>query len=194
MTTIIIPRMSELRQRLNGIERLLTTSKWERAAIVFAYTEAQTNKGSGRRPGVSEGKYNIRNFAGLGITGLSTPKAVARYRQAWITAIDKGWAVPVEPGQTIELPDEPFPAWPYGEGTTWEDVAAPRGRGPNRPLAERVYSSLDRASLSIRQLAEVSAEEPLSDAEKVQLVERLTTVRDEADGALRALQGRPVGV
>ena len=193
MTTIKIPTAEELRTRLNGIDRLLTATKWERAAIVFAYTEpGEVGRGRFYKP--TPPKLNIRNFAGQGYIGLSTPKAVARYREAWTTAINNGWAVPVEPGQTVELPDQPFPAWPYGEGTTYEDHAADElrpTRGPNRPLVERVYGSLDRAASAIRQLAEQAAETPLSEAERTQVAERLRTLRNEAESALRALEPVP---
>lgn len=187
-----IPTADELRDRLRGLDRLLTAKKWERAAIVFAFTAVGGPRNTAHHIPPPP-KMNIRNFAGQGYLGLTTPKAVSRYREAWVTAIQNGWAVPVEPGEEVELPDEPFPAWPYGEGTTWEDhaadlLAAPRGRGPNRPLPDRVFGSLDRAATALRQLSEaVADDEPLTDAVRVQLVERLTTLRDEADDALRTL-------
>jgi len=197
MTTIIIPATgAELRGRLDPIDRLLTARRWERAAVVFAFTDVggPRNTPSHRPPAP---KLNIRNFAGLGISGLTTPKAVSRYREAWITAIANGWAVPVEPGQEVELPDEPFPAWPYVEGATWEDhavtsdelVEAARRRGERhrRPLPDRVTGALDSAAAALRRLAEGLADEPLNDDQRVQLVERLTTLRDQADQALLAI-------
>lgn len=194
MTAIQIPAPDELRGRLNGLELLLTVTKWERAALVFAYTEAQTNKGHGTRPGVAPPRMNIRNFAGQGYHGLSTPKSVARYRQAWETAISNGWAVPVAPGDRVVLPDEPFPAWPYGEGTTWEDHAQPElrpDRTPQRPMT-RVYGSLERAATALRQLGEAMAEDPLDEEGRAELVARLTALRQGADEALAALAPVPV--
>lgn len=223
MTTIRIPEPDELRHRLAGIDRLLTARKWERAAIVYAFTDVGGPRNTpSHRP--APPKLNIRNFAGQGYAGLTTPKAVSRYREAWMTAISQGWAVPVQPGDEVELPDEPFPAWPYGEGSTWEDhaatseelvdtarrrgelandeltndelVAAARRRGERarRPLPERVAGALDSAATALRRLADSVAEEALTEEETVVLVERLTVVRDQADGALQAIANRRLGV
>jgi hypothetical protein len=190
VTTIQIPTPDDLRSRLRGVDQLLTAKRWERAAIVWAYTEVQTNRGHGIRPGVQAPRMNVRNFAGQGYQGLSTPKSVSRYREAWATAIANGWAGPVEPGQTVELPDEPFPAWPYGEGSTWEDHAADvlhPGRGPSRPLGERVLGSLDRAATALLRLSEAAAEGGLEESVRQELIGRLVTLRQEADAALVAL-------
>jgi len=188
MTTITIPTADELTDRLNGIHRLLVVRRWERAAIVFAYTEVQTNRGHGTRPKPEPPKLNIRDFAAQGFAGLSTPKAVSRYREAWVTAIANGWATPVSPGQEVKLPTQEFPAWPYGQDSTWEDFARKgQGRGPTRPIQERIVGTLDRTASALRELAEAATEQPLDEEERASLVERLTTLRDEADGALKAL-------
>jgi hypothetical protein len=202
MTTIKIPEAGELRQRLAGLGRLLTARKWERAAIVFAFTDVggPRNTPNHRPP---PPRLNIRNFAGQGYTGLTTPKAVSRYREAWVTAIAHGWAVPVGPGDEVTLPDEPFPAWPYGEGSTWEDhavtndelveAARKRGERHRRPLPDRVAGALDSAAAALRRLADSVADEPLTEDQAVQLVERLTIVRDQADQALQAIGRRVTG-
>lgn len=195
---ITIPTPGELRGELDGIEGLLTAKKWARAAIVYAYTEVQTNKGHGNRPGVTPPKMNIRTFAAQNYAGLSTPKAVSRYREAWLTAVSQGWAPVVEPGTTVILPDQPFPPWPYGEGSTWEDTnpaaipEAPRGRGPNKPFTARAVVILESAANSLRQLAAMDfSSDELEPEDRDQLVESLRLVRDRADEALRSLEGVP---
>lgn len=201
MRTIKIPTPDELRSTLNGLDRLLTAKQWERAAIVFAFTAKGGGHNSGREK-PQPPRMNLRDFAGQGYQGLSTVKTVGRYREAWMTAIDNGWAGPVNPGESVMLPDEQFPAWPYGPDSTYEDVAQsddelirthtpPRARGAQRPLVQRVYGSLDAAASSLRKLAESVAEQPLSNAERVQMEERLTTLRNEADEALRVLRREP---
>lgn len=209
-TVVRIPtEMSEVRERLNGIERLLFTRKWERAAIVFAFTEVQTNKGPGNRPGVTPGKYNIRDFAALGLAGLTTNKSVSRYRDAWISAVSQGWAPLVSPGQEVPLPDQPFPAWPYraeadlGEdeestatfremperGSSFpEGVSMDERRGEGRPSLSVVWlGHLDAAAKALGKLAEVSGAD-LDDRTRDELVERLSELQRQTRAALNALR------
>lgn len=108
-----IPQEHELRSHLSGLGVLLTARKWERAAIVYAFTEVgEVGRGRWYKP--TPPKMHIRDFAAKGYAGLTTNKSVSRYREAWVTAIGNGWAVPVSPGMAVILPDEPFPVWPYG--------------------------------------------------------------------------------
>lgn len=213
MTTITIPRPEELQDRLTGVDRLLTAKKWERAAIVFAYTGIGGPRNS---PQPLPPKLNIRQFAAQGFAGLTTNKAVERYRAAWVSAIDNGWAPPVEPGQTIELPNQPFPAWPYGASdelpdqpsSAWpygasdgdgepeaerEDaaprVAAEHGR-QRRSLEQRVFERLDQVTVTLRHFTSVLTDEPLPDPVRDQLRERLTELQRQTEEALRALDHR----
>lgn len=107
MTVIKIPSAEELDARLSSVHQLLTARKWERAAIVYAHTEVSTD----HRP-VAPPKLTIKDFAAREFAGLSSRSSVHRYRDAWIHAINQGWAVPVAPGEQVTLPDQPFPAWP----------------------------------------------------------------------------------
>lgn len=50
----------------------------------------------------------MRQFAELGIRGISSQDTVRKYRSAWERAVDRGWARPVEPGEVVALPKEPF--------------------------------------------------------------------------------------
>lgn len=64
---------------LDGLEKLLTAKQWERAAIVYAFTEddvkmnqyARTKSGTGMSP---------REFANLDIIGLKSHNTVRNYR------------------------------------------------------------------------------------------------------------------
>jgi len=47
--------------RLGGIDKLITASKWERSAIVYAFT-----RDGQAEPNRYDGKYTIKDFAPLG--------------------------------------------------------------------------------------------------------------------------------
>ena len=50
----------------------------------------------------------------MGFHGLRTQETVARYRGIWQQAIDDGFAMPVHPGDLVNLPGaevHPFPAF-----------------------------------------------------------------------------------
>jgi hypothetical protein len=193
--TIRIPtEIQVLRERLSGLGRLLTARKWERAAIVYAFTEpGEIGRGRWYKP--EPPKMHIREFAAQGFQGLTTNKAVSRYRDAWITAISNGWAVPVSPGQLVTLPDKEFPAWPYvdleGSGTVTferEDISRLRTeRGPNRPVAERILSRLENMVKLLDQLAELSPDEIDPEVHR-ELVDRLSLVQAEARKLLTRLR------
>ena len=51
---------------------------------------------------------SLDDFAGLGIRGLSSHNTVRKYRRAWRTAVDEGWAEPTKPGEVAALPSVPF--------------------------------------------------------------------------------------
>lgn len=121
------------------MRRLLVAKEWERAAIVFAFTEVGGPRNS-RQP--EPPKVNIRQFAALGFTGLTTPKAVLRYRRAWSWAIEQGLAAPVEPGDTVVLPEVPFPGWmevmpEYVENEVVDETTYFQA---NNALASQLYS------------------------------------------------------
>lgn len=106
--TITIPTETELRDTLAGLERLITTKEWERAAIVYAFT---TNDGPGgdHDPEVGHGfPVSMREFARRGFGGLRSKNTVARYRQVWQRAIDQGYAIEVRPGDVVNLPIVPW--------------------------------------------------------------------------------------
>lgn len=86
---------------LDGIGRLLTAKEWQRAAIVYAFTEPSEQRGAHLK---SEMKLGFVAFANLGIAGLQSDNTVRAYRKAWQWAIDEGYTVAVKPGDEIELP------------------------------------------------------------------------------------------
>lgn len=99
----LIPIEKDLPYRLNQLRNLDDMTKWERAAIVFAYT----NTGKLVQPP----KLNISQFANQGYAKLKSVKSVQRYRRAWEYAISQGWAKPTYAGGVIALPRKPFPSW-----------------------------------------------------------------------------------
>ncbi len=96
----------------DGMERALDTlgaginaGGWATAATVYAWTEPGAG---GARTGRETYQLSERQFAELGIRGLSSRDSVRAYRRAWEQAIESGWAQPAEPGTTVELPSQDF--------------------------------------------------------------------------------------
>jgi hypothetical protein len=107
VTTIQIPEtIDAARVRLDGIESLLTATEWERAAIVWAFTEDGTNgRPSDRKPSALS-RFSAEEFAALGIQGLRSGYAVRRYRRAWSDEVGEAT---IAPGDRVVLPVGPFP-------------------------------------------------------------------------------------
>jgi hypothetical protein len=212
MTSVRIPQEHELRSRLSGLGVLLTARKWERAAIVYAFTEVgEVGRGRWYKP--QPPKMHIRDFAAKGYAGLTTNKSVSRYRDAWVTAINNGWAVPVVPGMAVLLPEQPFPAWPYGTTFPGGDVTvevrddevvemdayrdddegqdesrsthshSPRSR---RPFEERVLAHVDEAARALARLAEAASDE-LDDEMRNTLLEKLAELQLQMESVLLVL-------
>lgn len=217
MTTFKVPTADELRAQLVGLGRLLTARKWERAAIVFAFTEVgEVGVGRWRKP--EPPKMYIREFAAQGFSGLTTNKAVSRYRDAWVGAVSKGWTTLAEPGRSVQIPEHPFPAWPYGTdeeddadelGTVtvteadenvshmhsyrdYDEVPSPGYGGGTghlrRSPSDRVLSHLDTAAKALSRLAEIS-NDGLDEDTRRELVEKLNELQKQTREALKALRG-----
>jgi hypothetical protein len=104
---IVIPAtLEEAKASLGGIGMLLQAKEWERAAFVYAFTELGAPGPKGDRP--DTGAISIREFARLGIVGLTKQDTVAEYRKAWESAMLDG-APDVKPGDTIVIPNLPWP-------------------------------------------------------------------------------------
>lgn len=106
--TIHIPAtVEEATAQLGGLGRLLTAKQWERAAIVYAFTEPGENRFSAGK----SGRYTLAAFARLNIAGLRDEETVAWMRNAWQEAVDDG-ATPAKPDVAVELPAREFPKHP----------------------------------------------------------------------------------
>lgn len=95
--------------KLNGLGSLLTAGDWARAAFVRAWVEPQQGK---RNLGENSSKLTVKDFASLGIQGLTTRDAVRHYWNAW-----EGTRRPVPKlGEIVDLPKHPFPEWGSNTG------------------------------------------------------------------------------
>jgi len=103
MTNITIPdTIDAAKESLAGLDGLITAKKWERAAVVWAFSEPQQGR---RNFDGNPTKLSIADFAALQIQGLTTRETVGRYWKAWQDAIDLGKAEDVFPGNRVTLPD-----------------------------------------------------------------------------------------
>lgn len=111
MTHIRIPADLDAIARALDFNQLLVAREWQRAAIVYAFTEVGGPRNSAHHT-PEPPKVNIRQFARLGIVGLTTTKAVLRYRRSWSWAMRTQGVPAVNPGDEVELPDAlAFPGW-----------------------------------------------------------------------------------
>lgn len=110
MAEIRIPADLETVKQAMDFNRLLVAKEWERAAIVYAFTGVGGPRNTPyHHP--PEPKVTIQEFARLEFSGLTTVKAVRRYRRSWAWAMEEGLVPAVEPGDVVVVPDIPFPAW-----------------------------------------------------------------------------------
>src|SRR5690606_34839865 len=107
MSTVIPSTLDEVKEHLNGLGKLVTAKEWERAAIVWAWTE---RKGQGARTDLSNsGKVGFSEFARYGIHGLSKYDSVAYYHDRWQAIVDKyGDEYAVRPGDEIPAVADPW--------------------------------------------------------------------------------------
>jgi hypothetical protein len=153
---------------LSGIGSLITARKWERAAIVAAFTY------DGRAAATYENSYlwHVAEFVSLGIIGLTTADSVRKYRDAWSYAVEHGHARAAKPGKTVKLPDLPFP-----------------------PMDHRAGHNPDRAKTQVRNLptAEQVAfvEEILDEVPEVKRAVRMKLSGEASEHAARVLASMP---
>jgi hypothetical protein len=99
--------IDETRDVLNHAGAVAFACNWGTAAFVYAWTY----EGEPGRPSKNGGKssqFTLRQFAALGIRGLSDRATVAKYRAAWQGAIDAGLAKETKPGELVDLPEIDF--------------------------------------------------------------------------------------
>jgi N6-adenosine-specific RNA methylase IME4 len=97
--------LNDLTGTLDNLGGAIAKGGWWTAAAVYAWTEPGTG---GPRTGKETYQLSERAFAELGIRGLSSRPTVHAYRVAWERAIERDWAKPVVPGETVILPDQDF--------------------------------------------------------------------------------------
>lgn len=103
---ITIPAsIEDAKTSLNGLGALLTAKTWERAAIVYAFTG--DSKPGPKVDRLDSHTISFREFAALGIAGLTDKNTVADYRKAWADHGTPG----IKPGDSVTLPDM---EWPTG--------------------------------------------------------------------------------
>lgn len=197
MNVQIPASLDEAKSALNGLGALLTAKQWERAAIVYAFTEPGNGQGTrtDAQPHVStDARLSIAAFSRLGINGLSTEWAVRSYRSAWQSAIDDGQAVPVGPGDAADLPSLPWKDH-FGEPTrdVQERIFRSVVRDPEQfrsalrdapDIAEAVAQRVVELP-STRTLAEAKLAEPIRERESPE--PRPEPKRDLTDDALRGV-------
>ena len=112
MSTIHLPEtIDQAIIQLTGVESLLTATEWERAAIVFTFTELAEGKGKNLNASSS---ISVVDFAAKGIAGLKSKDTVRRYHELWAEHGDTS----IQPGDQAELPTVTFPTSPdsnYGK-------------------------------------------------------------------------------
>jgi hypothetical protein len=124
--------IEEATRRLGGLDKLITASKWERAAIVYAFT-----RDGQAEPNRYDGKYTIKDFAAIGIAGLRSTETVRRYRESWKQG---GGDLTAAPGRRVRLPTEPFPTFLDSLGQAGRST-----RGEKRPWRERIVNQAEKA-------------------------------------------------
>lgn len=92
---------------LDSLGGAIAKGGWWTAAAVYAWTEP--GKG-GPRTGREIYQLSEREFAELGLRGLTSRDSVHYYRSRWEDAIEAGWAQPVKPGDDVILPEQDFRA------------------------------------------------------------------------------------
>lgn len=135
--------IEEAVKQLEGLEVLLVAKEWERAAIVYAFTDDSEG-----------GPTSISAVAAMGIRGLQSRNTVRKYRDAWQFAVDTGAAERVGPGDMVTLPDL---GWPP------VDTDEERGRkriSPTTPIEEAMdhVVGIYGAEAVVENLAETAPE------------------------------------
>ncbi len=93
--------------KLTKLGGIVTASEWERAAIVYAFTEVSAT--DGKHLPANSSRMSVSEFAKLGFHGLKSKDTVRKYHQNWQAAIDQGAAMPVGPGDPFVEPDLDYP-------------------------------------------------------------------------------------
>lgn len=117
---------------LADLEGLITARSWQRAAIVYAFTDISDTGGRPTSGSLSSETLSVSDFAALGIQGLRSAQTVRTYHGHWQCAVDEGKAQPVRPGENVTEPDLPFPPNPDSEGGTDRSFKTALRRNPEK--------------------------------------------------------------
>jgi hypothetical protein len=199
---VVIPAsLDDATRQLEGLGRLLQARSWERAAIVFAWTEPGVPHLASAERTADGQRLTITEFAALDIIGLRTRESVARYRRAWELAVDDGQAIAVGPGDEVTLPAREWP--PFRDEPAAHQVV---GQDPHADALDAFRVVVEQGALrdalrdhpeTMNRLAEQVAGDPgmqvLVDAKRLPPLEeeptvpRLMVVTEWDDKAIRAV-------
>lgn len=106
MATIRIPASQDaVFEALDGVGDLIKAKEWERAALVASIVRLGAGQGTSSRTGRGD-RMSAREFAELGIVGLSSTSTVSAYVQRWLDANDGEYP---GLGKRVELPEVDWP-------------------------------------------------------------------------------------
>lgn len=131
-TKITLPAtIEEAASALAEIDSLLTAKEWHRAAIVAAFVVI--SESCAHHAKTSMRRETPLQFAARGLVGLRSKDTVRRYAQAWQSAVDRGKAKAVSPGDTVLLPALDWPPKP----TSRQSAAEPEreAQSASEPVA-----------------------------------------------------------
>lgn len=161
---------------LGGLGALLTAKQWSRAAIVYAFTEAD----QGRRTDLAgnPARLTLLAFANLGIAGLRDRETVAWVREAWEDAMADGQAKDVKPGDHATLPAREFPSHPR-KRTAYDGFRAQVEKNPEA-IRELVRDEPAFATKLAQQIIETPSVRHAVEARLAEpIIEREVQVRPE---------------
>lgn len=183
--------IEDARVELATLEQIAQATGWRRAAIVWAFVEPAEQgwpRSSKTRSHMgSSARMSARDFAALGIAGLRSHHTVSHYHGAWAAAIEAGEAEPVAPGDTVTLPDMPFPPNPtvgrnlgHADREALTVQAAVDGVGPSKVLDVASNPKAIAAAIKASPAVAAEARRAIRDRDRI---ERMT---DEAHVAAAA--------
>src|SRR5262245_130692 len=104
MASIEVPgTIREATARLRAVDKLVTATEWERAAIVAAFVRLP---GSGSKGNLTSEVSSAEDFAARGINGLRSPQTVRLYVTRWLEASNGKYP---QPGRKVKLPTAEWP-------------------------------------------------------------------------------------
>lgn len=178
--SVAIPKTREaMKNQLVSLGLAIQAGEWQRAAFVFAFTApGKAGRPAKGNTGRTTRKMSFEEFAKLGIVGLRTRKTVALYWKIWNDS-PSTLKVGVEPGETVQLPDEDEHPWAdaYREALGVKDLPSVPGDPEQEAPAE---------APSTTESDESAAEAPEAPSRTRKVVEALRAFRTEDLVALSA--------